>query len=223
MIKFVKNLLGCLILITLPIFAYSANWIELSNNQTNTIYFDDSSVITKSDLIYSKSFIGSWFKFDYKKANNNISSEKFMIWFHCKDKTVSNTPSEYYAYDKNGKVIDSDNKDFSLLKFNNIPPDTVVEGMYDTICLHKLLNEISKANNTKDPKLKKVQMDIIKDTYFRQINLLRTYNKETKSQSTQRFLTDEEIRQKLPHIDHPANKQQNTLPELPQYQEIDLN
>ncbi|WLF84808.1 hypothetical protein [Moraxella sp. ZY210820] len=42
-------------------------------------------------------------------------------------------------------------------------------------------------------------------------------------QPTQRFLTDDEIRQVLPHIDHPANKQQNTLPELPQYQKIDLN
>lgn len=41
-------------------------------------------------------------------------------------------------------------------------------------------------------------------------------------QPTRRFLTDDEIRQVLPHIDHPANRQ-NQLPQLNESQRINLN
>lgn len=157
-------------LLTISSMAYSADWIELLNDEDHAIYFDSDSVTTKHNPILFKTMVGAWFKFEYKQPKNkNMSSEKMMMWFNCKDKTISVEPSEYYAYNNVKKVTVADNTDVLSLKYSNIAPETIGEGMYNAVCIHMFIQELAQVKKEEDPKRKEVKKDILKDTYFRQI------------------------------------------------------
>lgn len=124
-----------------------------------------------------------------KSDGSSYVTYKVLQQIDCVNQKSRSLNSVKYTY--NGSVLSSYDKPSS---YSIIVPDTIGEALWESACKNKGKGLYFDPNNV------------------RHIDDLKSRGVEI------RPLTDEEIRQVLPHIDHPANKQQNTLPNLSDYQ-----
>lgn len=203
----IKQLILVCSLSTVSIFSYGAEWTYVArDNQGNTIYVDKQSY--KYD--HNKHIATIWERSTRTSAVNKTSyvSSKGLLQFDCNNRKMRQLALIRYAYD--GSVLNSSD---IPSPFSTIFPDTVGENLWESACKNKGKglyfnpNTVRHINDLKSRGVETKPFDL--------------YNTSTSQQPIQQ-LTDEEIRQVLPHIDHPANKQQNTLPDLHENQKIEL-
>lgn len=147
MTKFVKNLLGSAILLTLPMVSHAAEWTEVDKNKDFVTFIDVES-IHKKYINYAQPVIGAWFKMENTPSNKKttVVSSKRMMYFNCQAKTYS-AYVQRIDYNKQGKVVDSEYQQLSTVQFMDIVPDSIVESLYDYTCLGSLAIEFFKDPN----------------------------------------------------------------------------
>lgn len=211
----IKQLVLACGLSAISIFSYGAEWAYIArDNQGNTIYVDKQSY--KYD--HNKHIATIWERSTRTSVVNKTSyvSSKGLLQFDCNSRKMRQLALIKYAYD--GSILNSSD---IPSPFTTIFPDTIGENLWESACKNKgkgLYFNPSTVRHIDDLKSRGVELKPFTPPKLMSLDELKaSWSTETSTQQPQperRFLTDEEIRQKLPHIDHPANRQSSGLPDL---------
>lgn len=222
MTKFVKNLLGSAILLTSPMVSYAAEWAYITSSKDNHKYYIDKQSYKYDKTTHIATF---WRQDKYIKSDgSSYVTHKVLQQIDCVNQKSRSLNSVKYTY--NGSVLSSYDKPSS---YSIIVPDTIGEALWESACKNKgkgLYFNPSTVRHIDDLKSRGVELKPFTPPKLMSLDELKaSWSTETSTQQPQparRFLTDDEIRQVLPHINHPANRQ-NQLPQLNESQRINLD
>lgn len=175
--------------------AVGADWgPEIESIKGDKTYVDWDSI--KTTTLNGEQVVGSWTKTKNKikkskEMKNQVAEYKSFNWFNCREKTKTKSTS-LVLYSSNQSIIESSN--FGVDGFFPIVPDSVDEGVFNTVCSMAMWKEYyqipTDANGIKDS----YQMQSLARRYPYQADMLKGKEREPQ------YVSEEEAKKLFPDM-----------------------